>query len=347
LENGFLFKEIKRKEQALQCNMLFQFELFIFSGFLLLWSANWLVGSITQIAKYLRWKEFVIAFFVMAIVASFPNLFVGVTAALQGVPELSFGDIVGNSVVDLTLVVALAVLFGQSLRGEGPLVQKSTIITIAVALLPLLLILDKQLGRGDGIVLLLVFLFYSLWLFSKRKEYTHVFNHADPTLTAQPLTRFRTFLGSIFKIIVGILLLLASAQGVVHSVLFFAAEFHLPIATLGILILGLGSALPEIYFTIAAAKKGNSRVILGNLMGSIIVMATLVLGIVALIQPIQIEDFSPFALARFFLIISAFFFLIFLRTERAITKKEGVFLLFLYIAFVAGEIILNTNNFAQ
>src|SRR3989344_9535529 len=112
--------------------MLFHFLLFLFSGFLLLWSSNWLVNSVTHIAKYLRWREFVIAFFVMAVVASFPNLFVGVTAALQGVPELSFGDIVGNSVVDLTLVAALAVFFGKELRGDAPLVQKSALFTIAI-----------------------------------------------------------------------------------------------------------------------------------------------------------------------------------------------------------------------
>jgi len=82
-------------------------------------------------------------------------------------------------------------------------------------------------------------------------------------------------------------------------------------------------------------------------MGAVIVMASLVLGIVALIQPIQIDDFSPFAIGRFFLIISAFFFLIFLRTDRKITKKEGVFLLFLYFAFVASEILVQTFGFFQ
>lgn len=324
--------------------MLFYTALFLLSGVLLLWSANWLVTSTTQIARYLRWREFAIAFFVMAIVSSFPNLFVGITAALQGVPELSFGDIVGNSVVDLTLVAALAVFFGQELRGEGPLVQRSSLITIAVATLPLLLILDKELGNGDAVVLLLAFLFYSLWLYSKRKDYTHVFKHADPRQTAEPVMRFRTFLANTLKIIVGIVLLIASAQGIVRTVLYFAQTFHLPLPLIGVLVLGLGSALPEIQFTIASARKGNSRIILGDLMGAVIVMATLVLGIVAFIEPIQIDDFSPFALARFFLLISALFFLIFLRTDRKITRKEGLFLLFLYIAFVAGEIIVNTNG---
>lgn len=325
--------------------MLFYSLLFLFSGILLLWAVNWLVKSITQIARYLGWKEFVVTFFVMAIVASFPNLFVGVIAALGGIPELSFGDIVGNSVVDFTLVAAIAVFVGKELKAEGPLIQKSLLFTIAIAILPLLLILDKELGRGDALLLLLMFVLYSVWLFSNREEYGHVFNHTHPLgQNAHPVARFRRFLRSIFKTLAAITLLLGAAQGVVHAIQFFVKEFQIPVVTIGILVLGLGSALPEIYFTIAAAKKRNSRVILGDLMGSVIVMATLVLGIVALIHPIVVENFSPFALARFVLIGSAFLFLIFLKTEHKITRKEGLLLLFLYIAFVAGEIIMKTNT---
>lgn len=279
----------------------------------------------------------------MALVASFPNLFVGIFAALEGIPELSFGDIVGNSVVDLTLVAALAVFFGKGLQGKDLLTQQSLLFTCAIAVLPLLLILDKELGRGDAFVLLFAFLVYSLWLLRKRKEHTEIFNHENSVLARHPVHRFRVFVKSIFKTLAAILLLFASAQGVVVAIQFLVGEFHIPFATVGILVLGLGSALPEIYFTIAAAKKGNTRIILGDLMGSVIVMATLVLGIVALIHPIIIEDFSPFALARLFLLLAIFFFLLFLRTGRVITRKEAVFLIFLYITFVVGEIIVRVH----
>jgi len=319
--------------------MTFHTILFLLSGLLLLWSANWLVGSVTQIARYLHWKEFVIAFFVMAIVSSLPNLFVGITSAFQGVPELSFGDIVGNSVVDLTLVVALAVLLVKKLEADSPLIQKSALFTLAIALLPLLLILDKELSRGDGIALLLAFVFYSVWLFSKRKEYGTISNHANDTQTQDQFSRFRLFLQSIGKTAIGIFLLLISAQGVVAASLFFASEFQISLAMLGILVLGLGSALPETYFTIAAARKGNSKLILGDLMGSVIVLATLVLGVVALIEPIRVPHFSSFAIARIFLFASAFFFFLFLRSGRKISKKEGVFLILLYIAFILAELL--------
>src|SRR3989344_4614689 len=321
--------------------MILYLALLLFSGLLLLWSANWLVGSVTNVARYLHWREFVIAFFVMAIVSSLPNLFVGITSALQGVPELSFGDIVGNSVVDLTLVAALAVLLAKKLETNNPLIQKSALFTLAIALLPLLLILDKELSRGDGIALLLAFAFYSIWLFSKRKEYGATFDHSNNTQTHDQFFHFRVFLQSVGKIVIGIVLLLISAQGVVASSLFFANEFQIPLAMVGIIVLGLGSALPEIYFTIASARKGNSKIIFGDLMGAVIVMATLILGIVALIEPIRVPHFSSFAIARLFLFASAFFFFLFLRSGRKISKKEGVFLILLYIAFILAEILHN------
>ncbi|MCH7551987.1 sodium:calcium antiporter [Patescibacteria group bacterium] len=317
--------------------MILHLAILIGSALLLFWAANMLVSSITNVARYLKWLEFVVAFFVMAIAASIPNLFVGIFSALQGIPELSFGDVVGNSVVDLTLVVAIAVLFGSNLSSENRMVQTSSFFTIIIAILPLLLILDGQLGRGDGITLIFIFLLYSTWLFSRRKEFAATLNQEKKLYS---VTRFQTFLLSLFKIALGIGLLLVAASGVVRSAMFFAQEFNLSIILIGILFLGLGNALPEIYFTLASARKGKNLMILGQLMGSVIVLSTLVLGTVAIIHPIVIEDFSPFQIARFFLIISALFFLIFIRTDRRVTKKEALVLLGLYFAFVAAEVLL-------
>jgi cation:H+ antiporter len=314
--------------------MIFHLLLVVFSAFVLFRAANWLVQGISKIAQYLQWSEFVIAFFVMAIGGSLPNLFVGLSSVAHGIPQLSFGDVMGNSVVDLTLVVALAVLVGSDLLAEGKLVQTSAFLTISIALLPLLLILDGVLGRGDGIALIIVFLGYAFWMFTKRRFYQQTFDGNQKP----PLKHFRSFLSGLLQIILGGILLFAAAEGMVRSASFFSNEFSLPIALIGILGLGLTSALPELYFAIAAARRGKSWVILGELMGSVIVLTTLVLGVVAFLQPIVIDDFSPFAVARFFMILSALFFLIFVRTGRKITRKEALMLIALYLVFVGIEL---------
>jgi cation:H+ antiporter len=206
---------------------------------------------------------------------------------------------------------------------------------MVIALLPLLLIWDGRLGRGDGIFLIMVFIFYLFWLFSKKERFSKIYVSERASIVKE----FRIFIKDLGKIIFGVLLLLLAAEGIVRSASFFAKELNLSLALTGILIVGLGNSLPETYFALAAARKGQNWMILGDLMGSIITPSTLVLGIVALIYPIEISNFSPFATARFFLIISALFFLFFVRTNKKITFKEALFLLGIYIAFLAVEIL--------
>ena len=155
--------------------MILEVTIFIAAIFILSWLSSRLVATLTDIAKYLRWREFIIAFFVMAFAASLPNLFVDINAALHGMPEISFGDIVGGNLVDLTLVLAIAVLFGKSfLPAESEMVQKSAFFTAAIVVLPIILIWDGILGRVDGLILLGSFLIYSVWLFSKEDRFKKV-----------------------------------------------------------------------------------------------------------------------------------------------------------------------------
>jgi len=317
---------------------MFWFYIFIFlaSFALLFWSGKLLVDALTRVARFLEWREFVVAFFVMAIAGSLPNLFVGISSALHKIPQLSFGEIVGGNVVDLTIVVALAALIAKGLPAESRMVQTSSIFTICIAILPLLLISDGVLGRGDGIFLILAFAFYTFWLFSKEERFKKVYDENKISTTKE----FKVFIKNLGKVILGIIFLLVASEGIVKSAQFFAGSFNLPIAIIGILIVGLGNTLPEAYFAIASARKGQTWMILGNLMGAIMVPATLVVGIVALICPIEIVDFSPFAIGRLFLIISAIFFLLVVRSGQKITKKEALVLLGIYILFVTVEILM-------
>ncbi|PJA82557.1 MAG: hypothetical protein CO146_02920 [Candidatus Nealsonbacteria bacterium CG_4_9_14_3_um_filter_37_29] len=316
--------------------MSFYVLIFLACCVLLYFSGEWVVGGLMRMARFLGWREFVVAFFVMAFAASLPNLFIGITSALHKIPQLSFGDVAGNNLVALTIAIALAVLISKKeLPAESRTVQTTSIFTIIAALLPLLLILDGKLSRIDGILLIAFFIFYLFWLFSKRERFTKIYD----TQKIPIIKEFKLFLKDLGKLILGIMLLIIAAQGIVASAQFFAKSFDITLVLIGVLITGLGSALPEIYFAVASAKRGETWMILGDLMGAVIVPATLVLGIVALIHPIEISDFSPLAIARFFLIISALFFLFFVRTDRKITKKEALFLLSIYLIFVLVEIL--------
>jgi len=308
--------------------------IFILSFFILAYSSKKLVGSLTILSKFLGWKEFVVAFFTMALAGTIPNLSIGISSALHKIPQLSFSEIIGGNIVDLTLAMALAVLVsGRGLRLASKTVQGTAIFTLLLALLPMVLVIDKEISRGDGFILIFAFLVYSIWLFGKEDRFSKVYNKMKQGLG------FKDVLGHIFKILGSIILLLLAAEGIVRSATYFSIFLNLPLVLIGVLIVGLGNALPEIFFSIQAAKKGKSWMVAGNLMGAVIFPVTLVLGVVALIHPIVITDFSPFVIGRVFLIISAVFFLVFIRTGKRITKKEAIFLLLIYILFIAAEIL--------
>ncbi|MFA4998685.1 MAG: sodium:calcium antiporter [Candidatus Paceibacterota bacterium] len=309
--------------------------IFIASVFLLGFSSKWLVGALSRIALFLKIKEFVVACFVMAFATTLPNLAVGILSAVKNIPQLSFGDIIGGNIVDLSLILGLAALISRKgISSKSRTVQNSSIYTIFIAILPLVLIFDGNLSRTDGIVLLLSFIVYAVWLFSKKERFTKTYADMGETLS------LKDFMKDLLLLFLGLAALLLSAEGVVKAASFFSSTFNMPLALVGLLIVGLGNCLPETVFSLKAATHEENWMVLGNLMGSVIMCATLVMGVVALIHPIQIPDFSPFAVARIFMIISILSFLISIRTGQKITKKEGVFLVGVYVIYLLAEIFI-------
>lgn len=315
--------------------LFFNILIFIFSCALLLLMGKWVIDSLINLAYFLKLKEFVVAFFVMAFASCIPNFFVDISSALRGIPQLALGDIIGGNVVDLTIAVGLAALISRrGITTNSRVVQSSLIFTFIIAILPLLLILDGILGRIDGIILISVFFIYIYWLFSKKERFCKAYQEKKTN------KGFRVLVKDLIKLSIGIVVILFAAQGIIKSSIAFSDIFNVSLPLVGILIVGLGNALPEVYFSLVSARKGQSWLILGNIMGAVIIPATLILGIVALISPIETSgfSFSSFAVARFFMIASAIFFFFFVKTDKKITQKEGLFLLSLYIVFLICEI---------
>lgn len=323
------------------------FAIFIISFVLFYIAGKLVIDGLVTITKTLKLKEFVVAFFVMAFAASLPNLIVGLSAVARGIPQLSFGDVTGNNLAALTLAVAIAVLFARGgIPAESRTVRTSALFVMASALLPLVLILDGTLSRMDGILLILLFAYYIFWLFSKEDRFNKPYDDYNPPANK----KFSFFLKDLLKVILGLIIFIIAAQGIVFSAQFFAKNFNVSLILIGILITGLGSALPEMYFDVVSVRRGQTWLVLGDLMGAIIIPSTLVLGLIALILPIHIYDFSSLALARFFIVISALCFPLFVRTDRKIDKREALILLSIYIIFLIAEILLkdpiiNNPNF--
>lgn len=316
---------------------------FLTSCLILFLSGSRLVDSLGNVAGYLKWREFVVAFFIVAVAGALPNIFVGINAALQKIPELSLGDVVGGNVIDITLAIALAMLLsGNNISAESKMVQTSALFTVAIALLPMAMAWDNNLNRTDGMVLILAFIIYSVWLFSNEDHFKKIYKlpKKKTKKKVSPWKKFLNFLRQLSLCLFYIALILAASFGMVKSSRAFASSLGVPLSIIGILIVGLGNALPETYFSIVSARKSETWMILGSLMGSVIVCATFVLGIVLLICPINNINFAPFAVGRIFMLLSGLLFLLFIKTGKKITIPESVILLAIYAVFVFSELCL-------
>jgi len=309
--------------------------LLLISFFLLTLAAKWVVQSLLRVAQFLGWKEFVAAFLLAAFSNSIPNFFVGIVSALNKVPELSFGDVIGGNVIEICLLGGLAALISRGgLSTQSRTVQGSTLFATLTAILPLILAWDGVISRNDGLLLIFFFIAYLFWLFRKRERFEKVYNNLPNGF------KLKNFLSNIFGFIGSVFLLLLAAQGVVKSSMFFAEHFHLPIFFIGIFIVALGNNLPDLFFVFQSAKKNQDWLILGDLMGGVVITVTLVLGVVALIQPIKTDvGLGAAALSRIFLAMSGLFFLFFIRTGRRVVKKEGIVLIIICLLFLCLEIL--------
>jgi cation:H+ antiporter len=309
---------------------LYGISILLVSAVLLYISGELLVRGLVRLSRHFQVTEFFVAFFVMAFAATLPNVFVGVTSALQGIPELSFGDIMGNNLIALTVAVALGVFFApnKELPLESDTVQDTTFLTAIAAILPLILISDGLISRSDGLVLLMFFFGYVYWMLTKRERFTRIFGESRPAISKQQA------MYQVLRLLAGVALLAIAAQGVVYGATIIAEGMGMSLLLVGMLIIAMGGALPEIYFTVISARRGETGMIIGNLMGSVIIPATFVLGTVAIISPIHNDTLQFSTAARVSLVLVAAFFLVVSQTRSSISRREAIILGVSYVLFI-------------
>ena len=313
------------------------FIIFIIAFILVLWAGKILPSALGGIAKILGLSEFVTAFIFIAFATSIPELFVGISSALQGIPEISLGNIMGANLFNLTFVIGASVLFAGSIKGDGKISSQNFWLIFLIALLPVLLAADGIISRGDGIILLVVFGLYLTKLF-RDKEYFHKEMNDNVRASRRLPNHISRY---ISQFIGGITLLLLSAFALIWSAKALVGDyFHDDFILFGVIFVAVGTALPELIFGIQASRKGHSSAMLGNALGSIAFNAAAVVGIVALINPIEIVFNFSFILISVFLLVAFLLFHLFVYTNHRINRKEGFVLLALYLVFVITSLLL-------
>ena len=309
---------------------------FIVSFLVLLWASKLLPKSISGIARILRLSEFITAFFLVAFATSVPELFVGISSALDGIPGISLGNIVGANFLNITFVIGLSVILGGAVKGDGEISSHNFWLIFLMALLPILLAADNVISRGDGVILLAAFGLYIIKIFHDERYFSkEVGQKKESERGLQSIPQLFHYIG-IFTL--GTALLLGSSFALMWSAKTIVGEYFLGNFVLfGVLFIALGTTLPELAFGIRSSMKGQGHLMLGNSIGSIAFNATAIVGLVALIRPITLDFNTNLLTASLFLFLGFALFHLFVYTYNKLSRREGFILLLLYIAFLAVE----------
>jgi len=270
--------------------------------------------------------EFVTSFILVSFVSALPELMVGVISAYRGAPGIGLGTLLGGNIADLTLILGLVALAGSPIRVRSTIIKKDLYLGM-LCLLPILLALNGEISRFDGGVLLFAGIVFLLILLKERAYFT------------KPVEGRDKLAKNSVKMLIGILFLIGSAHFIVKSTQVIALGIGVPVILIGLLLIALGTTLPEFIFSLRSVRRGHADMAIGDLWGTVVVDATLGVGIIALIAPITV-DVLVMSIVGVFTAFAVFFALAFMKTDGFLSKNEAMALILFYIGFVIVQILI-------
>ena len=293
---------------------------FIISILLLVKSSDILIDSASRLAKLFGVSDFVIGVTVVALGTSLPELASDTYASYIYKGDIVIGDVIGSNITNIALVLGVICII-------KPLVVKHTEIysgwvhLFILTAASLILLLGNGLGRITGLIFVLAYVAY---LHKVVKEYE--------TLGIEPVPR-NSVIKSIIKLTIGLTGVLIGAHLLVGTIISFAEAFGVPEYTISLVLMAVGTSLPELSTAIVAAKKGYSTMALGNIIGSNVANILWVLGMSAIVRPIHINSLQVLPAVIMMLLLSVIL-IRFKKSQYTIDRKEGIFFVAAYLVFV-------------
>ncbi|MFA5155319.1 MAG: sodium:calcium antiporter [Patescibacteria group bacterium] len=306
-------------------NNLFIFALALF---LVIKGATLATRYAARLAESYRLSKYTVGFIIVAVISILPETFISLNAAVKGIPSFGLGMLFGSNIADLTLVFAVIILLaGRGLKIESKILKNHVVYPL-ILLLPLILGFNGHFSRLEGLVLILAGgIFYYLAL----REGT------DGTV---PLdgdgSRGKNFWLLLFSMAV----LLIGAHFTVVSATFIANYFSISPILIGMLVVGLGTTMPEFFFSLKSVRKRDDSLAVGDILGTVLADATIVVGLLALINPFY---FPPkiIYVTGLFMVVASFVLFRFMRSGRTISRREAGGLLAFWLIFALVEFIVN------
>lgn len=272
--------------------------------------------------------RYLVGFFIVSFISILPEAFIAISSSLQGNPSFGVGTLLGSNVADLTIIFVILVFVAgkNGLRIEKGLLNKITIYPLFLTI-PILLGLDGKFTRSEGAVLLLVGIIFSVFVFKRsvdvKKLETGLKSH---------------FLNSIL-LIGSMVMLLGGAHFTVQSAIDLAGVWQVPPILVGILIVSLGTTIPELFFGVKAIKQKNHGLAIGDVLGSVLADATTVIGLVAILTPFEFPERIAYV-AGGFMVAASVVLVVFFRSHGRLTRKESLLLALIWIVYIITELVV-------
>jgi len=296
------------------------------SLFVLFKAADLLVEGISGYAQKLGLSDAIIGLVVVAMAASSPEIISSITGFVTGQGAVGFGTIIGANMVHVGFALGILALFGRRTSLEAGIFSQQKLMMWAALMLPLLLALDGELSRVDGVLLILAFCIYlgKLW-------------QLEGTLgRMKKNVQFKTLWRDAFVFLGCLAAVLLAGRWLVFSSVELARQFDIPAYFIALTIIGIGTTMPDIAVEIKSLFKARAAIGLGDLLGSLMIELLLFFGIIALIQPLEV-NVATVANAFFFLALSITTLML-LMHRKELTWKHGLLFLSYYAAFISIEI---------
>jgi cation:H+ antiporter len=307
--------------------------LFALGLVLLVAGAELLVRGASRLATSLGVTPLIIGLTVVAWGTSAPELAVNIQSAVQGVPRVALGNVIGSNIFNILVILGLSALVAPLVVARQ-LVRRDMPFMIAASILLLLLSLDGEISLVDGLILLAGMAVYTGWSIRRthRAERT---SHEDVSPTGHSRRSGRPLANSFFML-AGLGLLVVGSRWLVDGSAAIADELGISRLIVGLTIVAAGTSLPEAATSVVASLRGERDIAVGNVVGSNIANILGVLGVTAAISPAGIPV-PPMALHLDIpvMVAVAIACLPISLTGYRVSRWEGAFLLMVYVAFVA------------
>ncbi|WP_165314004.1 calcium/sodium antiporter [Vibrio ziniensis] len=302
---------------------------------LLVWSADRFVDGAAASANHAGMPPLLVGMLVVGFGTSAPEMVVSMMAAMDGNSPLALGNALGSNIVNITLILGLTAIIAP-IAVHSNIIRKELPILLIITLVVGAMLWNHDISTMEAWLLLGGFLFlicWSIWQAIKGKN-----DSLDKEFSEEISQQNMPLKRAIFWLVLGLLLLIASSRVLVWGAVEIATQLGVSDLLIGLTIVALGTSLPELAASIAAARKGEHDIAVGNVVGSNMFNSLAVIGIAGTIEPISNigaevfwRDWTSMLIATLILLFTALFW----GKTKSINRSEGLILLLCYVTYNA------------